>query len=57
VTESEVLLQLLEGLSNEEIATERGVSARTVANQVASVFRKLGVSSRGELVGSGAVFR
>jgi DNA-binding CsgD family transcriptional regulator len=32
-----------------EIATARGVSQRTVANQLASIFRKLGVSGRGAL--------
>jgi DNA-binding CsgD family transcriptional regulator len=38
-----------EGLSNAGIATRRGVSPRTVANQLASAFRKLGVRSRLEL--------
>ncbi len=37
------------GLSNQEIARRRGRSQRTIANQLASVFRKLGVSSRAEL--------
>jgi DNA-binding NarL/FixJ family response regulator len=37
------------GLSNGAIARERGSSPRTVANQLASVFRKLGVASRLEL--------
>ncbi len=37
------------GLSNARIAACRGVSPRTVANQIASVFRKLGVHSRLEL--------
>lgn len=37
------------GLSNPRIAACRGVSPRTVANQIASVFRKLGVHSRLEL--------
>jgi len=44
-----VLELLLRGRSNSEIAAARGTSARTVANQVASIFRKLGVSSRAEL--------
>lgn len=48
--ESDVLRHLLAGRSNAEIATLRGCSARTVANQVASLFRKLGVRSRLELV-------
>ena len=34
------------GLSNAEIASRRISSPRTVANQAASVFRKLGVRSR-----------
>ena len=37
------------GRSNREIARERGSSPRTVANQLANVFRKLGVGSRLEL--------
>lgn len=44
--ESEVLSSLRAGLTNREIANRRGVSVRTVANQIASLFRKLGVSSR-----------
>jgi DNA-binding CsgD family transcriptional regulator len=48
--ESEVVAHLLKGRSNAEIAALRRASERTVANQVASVFRKLGVSSRLELV-------
>ena len=38
------------GLSNLAIARRRRRSQRTVANQLASAFRKLGVSSRAELV-------
>jgi DNA-binding NarL/FixJ family response regulator len=34
------------GASNEEIARRRRTSTRTVANQIASILRKLGVSSR-----------
>ena len=47
--ERSVLEGMLAGLSNAEIAEQRGSSVRTVANQVASVFRKLGVTSRSEL--------
>jgi DNA-binding CsgD family transcriptional regulator len=47
--EAEVTRLLAAGLSNAEIARVRGTARRTVANQVASVFRKLGVSSRLEL--------
>ena len=38
------------GLSNLQIAKRRQRSHRTVANQLASAFRKLGVSSRADLV-------
>jgi len=48
--ERQVLALLLEGHSNAEIATTRSTSERTVANQVAAIFRKLHVSSRCELV-------
>jgi DNA-binding NarL/FixJ family response regulator len=37
------------GKSNAEIARERGRSPRTIANQLASVYAKLGVGSRAEL--------
>jgi DNA-binding NarL/FixJ family response regulator len=47
--ERAVLELLLRGRSNGQIAAARGTSTRTVANQVASIFRKLGVSSRAEL--------
>jgi DNA-binding CsgD family transcriptional regulator len=38
-----------EGLSNRAIALRRGSSARTVANQMASILRKLAVGSRAAL--------
>jgi DNA-binding CsgD family transcriptional regulator len=41
---------VIDGATNAEIARRRRVSVRTVANQVASIFRKVGVGSRGELV-------
>ena len=47
--EQDVHDRLLRGESNAEIARHRRTSARTVANQVAAVFRKLGVGSRAEL--------
>jgi DNA-binding CsgD family transcriptional regulator len=40
---------VLDGLSNRSIAEMRGTSVRTVANQIASVFRKLNVTGRAEL--------
>jgi DNA-binding CsgD family transcriptional regulator len=44
-----VVLDLIAGASQLAIARARGTSPRTVANQVASAFRKLGVHSRVEL--------
>lgn len=47
--ERDVVRLVLGGASNEGIATARGTSVRTVANQLASIYRKLGVTSRVEL--------
>jgi DNA-binding CsgD family transcriptional regulator len=47
--EREVALAIVAGRSNAEIAAHRGTSPRTVANQVASLFAKLGLRSRNEL--------
>lgn len=47
--ERAVALLVLEGRTDAEIAMMRGVSKRTVANQIAAIFRKLDVSSRVEL--------
>lgn len=46
---SAVLRLLLQGKSTKEIARARNSSERTVANQIAAVFRKFGVHSRCEL--------
>jgi DNA-binding CsgD family transcriptional regulator len=48
--EAEVAALASEGLSNADIAIRRGTSTRTVANQIASIFQKLRVGSRHELV-------
>ena len=48
--EREVVALIIEGKSNAEIAKARGVALRTVANQVASVLRKLDVGSRSALL-------
>jgi DNA-binding CsgD family transcriptional regulator len=48
--ESDVARHILAGRSNSEIAALRRCSTRTVANQVAGLFRKVGVRSRLELV-------
>lgn len=55
--ERAVLSAVLEGKTNAQIAAERRTSARTVANQVAGLFRKLGVRSRAELAVRCAVQR
>lgn len=49
-TEREVYQLLKQGLSNDEIAKARFVSVETVRSHVKSVFAKLGVSSRVELL-------
>jgi len=48
-SEQSVFRLILEGKSNLEIARARPRAVRTVANQVASIFRKLGIGSRHEL--------
>jgi DNA-binding NarL/FixJ family response regulator len=48
-TEREIVLAILTGASNAEIASDRGTTMLTVAKQIASALRKLGVRSRGEL--------
>jgi DNA-binding CsgD family transcriptional regulator len=48
-SEQSVMRLVLEGKSNLEIARVRRRAVRTVANQVASIFRKLGIGSRCEL--------
>ncbi|MGH0037825.1 MAG: helix-turn-helix transcriptional regulator [Myxococcota bacterium] len=47
--EREAALLAVQGATNTAIAARRGTSERTVANQLASAFRKLGVHSRAEL--------
>jgi DNA-binding CsgD family transcriptional regulator len=47
--EHQVAKDILDGLSNPQIALRRGTVPRTVAKQVASIFRKLGVGSRRQL--------
>lgn len=37
------------GMSNVQIAEQRGVAPRTIANQLATLFSRLGISSRSEL--------
>jgi DNA-binding CsgD family transcriptional regulator len=53
--EYEATRLLVEGKHHDEIARERNSSPRTIANQLGSAFRKLGVSGRSELLA--ALFR
>lgn len=48
--EREILELLLAGKTDEQIARARRTKARTVAKQVASLYRKLGVSGRRQLI-------
>ena len=48
--EREVATMLFEGTASAEMARRRGTSERTIVNQIASIFRKVGVGSRAELV-------
>lgn len=48
--ERDVLRCVLRGDSNAQVAASRHTAVRTAANQVASIFRKIGVASRAELV-------
>ncbi len=49
-TERALVLEIVDGASREALAQSRGRSPRTVANQIASIFRKLRVGSRVELL-------
>jgi DNA-binding CsgD family transcriptional regulator len=48
--EREVATLVYEGLTNKEIGARRGTAGRTVANQLASIYRKTEVSCREDLV-------
>jgi DNA-binding NarL/FixJ family response regulator len=48
--EKEIVAALMRGCANKEIARESGVSDQTVKNQLTTLFRKLGVGGRLELV-------
>lgn len=48
--ELEVVQPFIEGQSMRAIAEARGVSVRTVANQISRSYQKLGVRGRGELL-------
>jgi DNA-binding CsgD family transcriptional regulator len=49
MSEREILAQVLGGRSNAAIASARGTSPRTIANQLAAIYSKLGVRSRRQL--------
>ena len=49
-SEMEVIDRWLSGRSMRSIASERGVTPRTIAKQISSAYSKLGVSSRAELL-------
>jgi LuxR family maltose regulon positive regulatory protein len=54
-SEQAVVAALLEGRSYAHIALGRSVSVHTIRKQASSAYRKLGVSSRSELVARDAV--
>jgi DNA-binding NarL/FixJ family response regulator len=47
--ERDVVDLILRGLTTAQIAAARGVAKATVASQLQSIYRKLGVASRAEL--------
>ena len=47
--EEEVARAIFRGSSTEEVAAARGVSAKTISNQLRSIYQKLGVASRAEM--------
>jgi DNA-binding CsgD family transcriptional regulator len=49
-SEREVAVLASAGLSNAEIARARHVAVRTIANQLASIYQKLEVGTRVELI-------
>ncbi len=49
--EKQIVALVAEGLTNAQIASARGTSPRTVANQIARLLLKCGAGSRHELAG------
>jgi DNA-binding CsgD family transcriptional regulator len=47
--EREVVQKMLDGLADDEIASERGCSVHTVSNLLRSAYRRVGATSRWEL--------
>lgn len=50
--EREIVQMVLAGRSNREIARARGRATSTIQNQLSSIYRKLGISSRADLAAS-----
>lgn len=48
--ELDVITLIFRGKTDPQIARSRGTSRRTVLNQVTSIFRKLGLKNREELL-------
>lgn len=48
--ERDITIYILKGMSTADIAAARGVSLGTIKNQTTAVFRKIGVTSRNELM-------
>jgi DNA-binding CsgD family transcriptional regulator len=48
--ELEVTEGVIQGLTPRQLSRQRGVSERTVSNQLANIYKKLGVSSKHELL-------
>ncbi|MDP4984268.1 response regulator transcription factor [Pseudoalteromonas tunicata] len=51
--ENDVLIELVKGSSNKEIARDLNISSFTVADHIKSMFSKLNVSSRGAVIAYG----
>lgn len=49
-TELKIVKLVVEGLTHQQMALEHGSSPRTVANHISSVFHRIGVSGRSELL-------
>ncbi len=56
-TELEVMTEYIDGQSPESIAEERGLSTRTISNQLRTGSQKLGFKDRRELKGWGTAVR
>lgn len=48
--EQEVLVHLLRGARNQDVADAIGIGIETVKSHIGSLFKKFGVRSRGELI-------